>query len=46
MRLLIILRAQAYPLQSAIMLLALLLAGVAEGIGLSALLPLISTCHR
>jgi len=34
--------ARAYPLQSAIMLLALLLAGVAEGIGLSALLPLIS----
>jgi ATP-binding cassette subfamily C protein len=33
---------RAYPLQSAIMLLALLLAGVAEGIGLSALLPLIS----
>jgi len=34
--------AQAYPLQSSIMLLALLLAGAAEGIGLSALLPLIS----
>jgi ATP-binding cassette subfamily C protein len=33
---------RAYPLQSIIMLLALLLAGVAEGIGLSALLPLIS----
>ena len=33
---------RAYPLQSAITLLALLLAGVAEGIGLSALLPLIS----
>jgi ATP-binding cassette subfamily C protein len=33
---------RAYPLQSAIMLIALLLAGVAEGIGLSALLPLIS----
>jgi ATP-binding cassette subfamily C protein len=33
---------RAYPLQSVIMLLALLLAGVAEGIGLSALLPLIS----
>jgi ATP-binding cassette subfamily C protein len=31
-----------YPWQSVIMLLALLLAGVAEGIGLSALLPLIS----
>jgi ATP-binding cassette subfamily C protein len=34
--------ARAYPLQSAIMLLALSLAGVAEGIGLSALLPLVS----
>ena len=34
--------ASAYPLQSAIMLLALSLAGVAEGIGLSALLPLVS----
>jgi len=34
--------ARAYPLQSVIMLLALLLAGAAEGIGLSALLPLIS----
>jgi ATP-binding cassette subfamily C protein len=34
--------ARAYPLQSAITLLALSLAGVAEGIGLSALLPLIS----
>jgi ATP-binding cassette subfamily C protein len=34
--------ARAYPLQSAIMLLALLLAGVAEGIGLTALLPLVS----
>ena len=34
--------ARAYPLQSAIMLLALSLAGMAEGIGLSALLPLIS----
>jgi ATP-binding cassette subfamily C protein len=31
-----------YPWQSVIMLLALLLAGVAEGIGLSALLPLVS----
>jgi ATP-binding cassette subfamily C protein len=41
MRLLISLTRQ-YPWQSAIMLLALLLAGVAEGIGLSALLPLIS----
>ena len=34
--------ARAYPLQSAIMLLCLSLAGVAEGIGLSALLPLVS----
>ncbi len=34
--------ARAYPVQSAIMLFALLLAGVAEGIGLSALLPLVS----
>ena len=34
--------ARAYPLQSVIMLLALLLAGAAEGVGLSALLPLIS----
>jgi ATP-binding cassette subfamily C protein len=34
--------ARKYPWQSVIMLLALLLAGVAEGIGLSALLPLIS----
>ena len=34
--------ARAYPLQSAIMLIALLLAGLAEGVGLSALLPLIS----
>ncbi len=41
MRLLISL-SRAYPLQSAIMLMALLLAGVAEGVGLSALLPLIS----
>jgi ATP-binding cassette subfamily C protein len=41
MRLLIFL-AREYPWQSVIMLLALLLAGVAEGIGLSALLPLIS----
>ena len=39
---LIISLTRAYPLQSVIMLLALLLAGVAEGIGLSALLPLIS----
>jgi ATP-binding cassette subfamily C protein len=42
MRLLIAL-ARKYPWQSVIMLLALLLAGVAEGIGLSALLPLVST---
>jgi len=42
MRLLISL-ARKYPWQSVIMLLALLLAGIAEGIGLSALLPLIST---
>ena len=41
MRLLISL-ARKYPWQSVIMLLALLLAGIAEGIGLSALLPLIS----
>ena len=41
MRLLISL-ARQYPWQSVIMLLALLLAGVAEGIGISALLPLIS----
>ena len=34
--------ARKYPWQSLIMLLALLLAGVAEGIGLSALLPLVS----
>ena len=42
MRLLISL-ARKYPWQSVIMLLALLLAGIVEGIGLSALLPLIST---
>jgi ATP-binding cassette subfamily C protein len=41
MRLLISLT-RKYPWHSAIMLLSLLLAGVAEGIGLSALLPLIS----
>ena len=40
---LIILFARKYPWQSATMLLALLLAGIAEGFGLSALLPLIST---
>ena len=39
---LIVSLACAYPLQSVIMLLALLLAGVAEGVGLSALLPLVS----
>jgi len=41
MRLLISL-ARKYPWQSTVMLLALLLAGVAEGFGLSALLPLVS----
>jgi len=41
MRLLITL-ARAYPLQSALMIFALLLAGLAEGLGLSALLPLVS----
>jgi ATP-binding cassette subfamily C protein len=41
MRLLIIF-ARIYPLQSAIMLFALLLAGIAEGFGLSALLPLVT----
>jgi ATP-binding cassette subfamily C protein len=41
MRLLISLT-RTYPWQSVLMLLALLLAGVAEGIGISALLPLIS----
>ncbi len=41
MRLLISL-ARAYPLQSVIMLVALLLAGAVEGLGLSALLPLVS----
>ena len=34
--------ARTYPLQSALMLFALLLAGLAEGVGLSALLPLLS----
>ncbi len=34
--------ARAYPRQSLIMLLALMLAGAAEGIGLTALLPLVS----
>jgi ATP-binding cassette subfamily C protein len=41
MRLLIIF-ARIYPLQSAIMLLALLLAGIVQGFGLSALLPLVT----
>jgi ATP-binding cassette subfamily C protein len=41
MRLLISL-ARAYPSQSIIMLLALLLAGAAEAVGLSVLLPLVS----
>ena len=41
MRLLITL-ARAYPLQSAIMIFALVLAGTAEAVGLSALLPLLS----
>ena len=40
---LIILFARKYPWQSATMLFALLLAGIAEGFGISALLPLIST---
>ena len=42
MRLLITL-ARKYPRHSVIMLIALLFAGIAEGVGLSALLPLIST---
>ncbi|MEP5321576.1 MAG: hypothetical protein ABJQ49_04840, partial [Marinobacter alexandrii] len=33
---------RAYPWQSALMLAALLLSGIAEGIGLSALLPLLN----
>ena len=33
---------RAYPWQTIIMLVALLLAGIAEGIGLSALLPLLN----
>ena len=33
--------ARAYPMQSAIMLFALALAGIAEGLGLTALLPLL-----
>ena len=42
MRLLITL-ARKYPRHSVIMLIALLFAGIAEGVGLSALLPLVST---
>ena len=38
--------ARAYPLHSAIMLFALLLAGIAEGFGFSALLPLLNTAVR
>ena len=34
--------ARAYPLQSALMMGALIFAGMAEGVGLSALLPLLS----
>ena len=37
---------RAYPLQTVIMLVALLFAGVAEGIGLSALLPLINVAIK
>ncbi len=37
---------RAYPFQTFVMLLALLFAGVAEGIGLSALLPLINIAIR
>jgi len=37
---------RAYPFQTFIMLLALLFAGVAEGIGLSALLPLLNIAMR
>ena len=33
---------RAYPLQTAVMMVALLLASVAEGIGLSAMLPLLN----
>ena len=33
---------RAYPWQTIVMLVALLMAGVAEGIGLSALLPLLN----
>jgi ATP-binding cassette subfamily C protein len=40
---LIILLTRKYPWQSTLMLLALLLAGIAEGLGLSTLLPLVST---
>ena len=34
--------ARAYPLQSAIMLVALLVAGLVEGLSLTALLPLLN----
>ena len=37
---------RAYPWQTVVMLLALLLAGIAEGIGLSALLPLLNIAIR
>jgi ATP-binding cassette subfamily C protein len=37
---------RAYPFQTFVMLLALLFAGIAEGIGLSALLPLINIAMR
>lgn len=37
---------RAYPGQSAVMLVALLFAGIAEGVGLSALLPLLSIAIR
>jgi ATP-binding cassette subfamily C protein len=37
---------RAYPFQTFVMLLALLFAGVAEGIGLSALLPLLNVAMR
>ena len=38
--------ARAYPARSAIMLVCLLLAGVAEGVGLSSLLPLLTLATR
>ncbi len=37
---------RAYPFQTLVMLLALLFAGIAEGVGLSALLPLINIAMR